>query len=240
MIKQSLANKDCATKKQQHGVRAMWSLACLLALIPLVSVHLAYAVSIAQGTAPACVPYWQGCTSISAAVRNGWANHLFKLSMLPYTSLLFGYWWLCAAWSRQLVPARRRRRYAMLACGTVGAVFLALYIEFLGVEGDTYRWLRRYGINLYFSGTVLAQMLLASLLVGEPRVSNHIQRGWLILCGLLLGLGLASLPLQFVVDDRHRLLNAIEWLYALLMVTAYPLTGYAWRATGFSPRPEVR
>ena len=69
MIKQSLANKDCATKKQQHGVRAMWSLACLLALIPLVSVHLAYAVSIAQGTAPACVPYWQGCTSISAAAR---------------------------------------------------------------------------------------------------------------------------------------------------------------------------
>lgn len=240
MIKQSLANKEPATKKPQHGVRALWGLACLVALIPLISVHLVYAVSIAQGTAPACVPYWQGCTSISAAARHGWANHLFKLSMLPYTSLLFGYWWLCGVWSRLLVPARRWRRYAMLACGTVAAVFLGLYIVFLGVEGDTYRWLRRYGINLYFSGTVLAQMLLASLLVGEPRVSNRIQRGWLILCGLLLGLGLASLPLQFVVDDRRRLLNAIEWLYALLMMAAYPLTGYAWRASGFNLRPELR
>lgn len=44
----------------------------------------------------------------------------------------------------------------------------------------------------------------------------------------LILLGLASLPLQFIVDDRRALLNAIEWWYALLMVVTYALMGWVW------------
>lgn len=229
MIKQSLAHQAGTGHRGWPPAALAWT----AALLPFAAVHLAYLLSIRHGQVEACLPYLEGCTSISRAARHGWANHLFRMIMLPYVPLLLAYWWLAAAWTRALVPQRRGRRVAMLCWGSLGAVFLALYVNFLGVEGQTYQWLRRYGINLYFAGTVLAQMLLASQLVGHTAVPRAIQRAWLVLCGLLLGLGLTSLPLQYLVDDRDRLLNAIEWQYALLMVAAYPLTGIAWSRTGF-------
>lgn len=225
MIKQSVAREDGIS------IRADW-LAWTVALLPFLTVHVCYGLSIAAGSVPACLPYVEGCTSISRAAREGWANAWFRLTMLPYVPLLGAYWLLNAAWLAQLAAGHRRRRFAMLGFGLSGAAFLALYVTFLGLDGDTYQWLRRYGINVYFAGTVIAQMLLASQLVGQARIARWIQRCWLWQCALLLALGLGSLPLQFLVDDRKRLLNIVEWWYALLMVAAYPLTGVAWMKDG--------
>ena len=46
-------------------------------------------------------------------------------------------------------------------------------------------------------------------------------------------LGLASLPLQFIVEDRRAVLNALEWWYALLMVGTYALMGRVWQRQGW-------
>lgn len=204
-------------------------------LWPLLAVHGAYALSLHAGLVPACVPYVEGCTSISRAARQGEAILLFRAMMLPYVALLALFWLLNARWCALLAPARVKARRAMLACGLVGAVFLALYATTLGVDGDFYRWLRRYGINLYFSLTVLAQMFLIAIAGRAEALGPRLRRGFLVLLALLLGLGLASLPLQFLFDGpaRDARMNALEWQYALLMVVAYPLTGLAWRRSGF-------
>jgi hypothetical protein len=76
----------------------LWPFPLLVALVPFVAAHLAYAVSIEAGHVPACVPYLEGCTSISRAARNGLGNHLFRLLMLPSALLLALHWLSVHAW----------------------------------------------------------------------------------------------------------------------------------------------
>lgn len=211
-------------------------LAWAAGLIPLLVINLCYLISASADLAPWCFPYLEGCTSISRAARQEPAIFLFRATMLPWSVLLMLYWWLCAIWLKNRAPAAKRRREAMLVLGLIGALFHILYATFLGVEGETSQWLRRYGINIYFSFTALAQILLMSLLLRDARLPRWLRTGKVLLCAAMLGLGLLSLPLQFIVADRDALLNALEWSYALLMASYFPLTGLAWRRTGFALR----
>lgn len=208
-------------------------------LIPLATIHACYLLAAAQDVVPWCFPYLDGCTSISRAARQEPAIYLFRAVMLPWSALLMLHWWLCSKWLKGWAPGAYRRRHAMLGLGVIGALFHILYATFLGVDGEIYQWLRRYGINVYFSFTVLAQILLMSLLVRDARLPLWLRGGKVGLCVALLGLGLLSLPLQYLVADRGAVLNALEWTYALLMVSYFPLTGLAWRATGFALRPDL-
>jgi hypothetical protein len=204
-----------------------------VALLPAALVCVVFLVSTTQGRVDPCNPFWDGCTSISRVARQPETIYLFRAVMLPYTALLMLFWVLAAAWCRVLNPQRRRSRVSMLAVGVAGAGFLVVYATYLGESTDLARWMRRYGINGFFALTVLAQMLLASQVLADARLPRWLRNTWLGVCALLLGLGLASLPLQYVVDDRDAMLNAVEWQYALLMIVAYPLTAIAWRRTGF-------
>ncbi len=205
------------------------ALAWVTALWPVLIIHLAYLNSASQGHVPWCWPYWDGCTSISAAARSGHSIYLFRATMLPWAGLLALYWWLAVQWCRQRVPDASRRRLAVLCCGWIGTLFYLLYATFLGEDGELPRLLRRYGINLYFALTALAQMWLISIVTRRGVLTPLQRRGFLCLFAALIALGLASLPLQYVVEDRRALLNAIEWCYALLMVGCYALMGRVWQ-----------
>lgn len=211
-------------------------LAWAVGLLPLLVVHLCYLISAQAEWVPWCFPYIEGCSSISRAARHGLANHLFKAVMLPNAALTALFWWLSLQWLRTLGRAQMWTLHAMFTLGTIGALFLVLYAAFLGVEGSTYQWLRRYGVTVYFSFTVLAQMLLAHALWPEPRVSHRTRVSLVLLCAAMLLLGVASLPLQYLAQNRDAAVNAIEWSYALLMTTVFPLAGLAWRETGLRLR----
>lgn len=189
------------------------------------TVHACYTLSIHAGTAPACIPYFEGCTSISRAARYGLANSVFRAVMLPSAALIALFWTIAAAWLRAMPLAQARRIASMRAIGMIGALFLVLYVTFLGVEGDVYRWMRRYGVTVYFSFTVLAQMLLAASL---PR-GDLLRRRLGALCAAMLLLGLLSIPLQHLAEVREAALNAVEWIYALAMSSAFVLVGLRWR-----------
>ena len=196
--------------------------ALLAGLLPIAAVHACYALSVQAGHVPLCFPYIEGCTSISRAARHGLANPLFKVVMLPVAALLMRFWLQAA--TRLHDAARSRRVGAMRWIGMIGALFLVPYVVFLGLDGEFARWMRRYGVTVYFSFTVLAQMLLASLLPqGGLRIAL------IGLCGAMLLLGLSSLPMQHLLADRDAVVNAIEWCYALLMSAGFVCAGIAWR-----------
>jgi hypothetical protein len=207
--------------------------AWLAAILPFVAANVAYLISASADLVPWCFPYLDGCTSVSRAARSGIANPIFRGIMLPFAVVMVLYWWLAAEWLRGFAPQRPRLRRAMLGFGVVAAVFLVLYATFLGVEGEFYQWMRRYGITVHFSSTVLAQFLLTSVLAGDARLPQWLRRSKLALCALMLALGLASIPLQHFALDRVAALNAVEWSYSLLMLAFFPLTGEAWRLTRF-------
>lgn len=204
-------------------------LALCCGLVPLIAVHLCYALAADEGRVPWCIPYIEGCTSISRAARHGLSNTIFKGLMLPTAALIGLFWILAALRLREYAVSRRPRLHAMRALGLIGALFLVLYASFLGIEGEVYQLLRRYGVTVYFSFTVLAQLLLASLLP----VGSTARQSLVGLCGVMLLLGLASVPLQHLGAHRDTAINAIEWCYALLMTSGFVVVAWEWQTAGF-------
>lgn len=221
-------------------------IALVTALLPFLTVQLCYGLAAGAGLVPQCLPYVEGCTSISAAGRYGWSYFLFKAGVMPAAVFLALFWWLCRHWLQTLGEAPGSRAGLALAwVGTIAAVFLLLYAVFLGSRGDTYNLLRRYGVSVYFSFSYLAQLLLLSRLRrlaarGRPAIPPWILRAKTLLAAVLLALGLGSIPVSNLVADKDPIENAIEWNFTLLLVSYYLLTWAAWRATGFHLEARAR
>lgn len=210
-------------------------LAFAIAFAPIVTVHVCYALSVAAGHVPYCNPYWDGCASISAAGRQPPAVFLFKAVMLPHALALAAYWYLACTWLR-IHGSEPLTRWVILTVGVIGALFLMLYVTYLGHSGDFYRLMRRYGITIFFAFTVLAGLLhTRALWQGRrdwPELSGPI-KAQLGLCGVLLLLGLLSIPARnWLGKDRSE--NALEWVFALLMQGLFLIGALIWRRSRFS------
>jgi len=212
-------------------------------LLPIVIVHLCYALSIRGGFTASCIPYIDGCVSISATGRQGWGYFLFKAGMLPAAVLIAAFWLLATRYLRVLGDSGPALR-ALVFLGIASAVFLALYTTFLGHKGDVYHLLRRFGVSLALGLGYLAQLLFAWRLAiahrrGSGAVPIRLLRGLQTLLAVLLLLGLGSIPVSNFVADKDPIENAIEWTFCLLLWSLYLLTGYAWRRTGYRLTPEL-
>lgn len=202
-----------------------WWLPLAVAVVPAVVTHAALALSIAHGHIPACVPYLEGCTSISRAARHGVANSLFQSVMLPMALAHAFNWWLAARALASVLPGSRAVR-ALRPLGLVAAVALATYTVALGTEGDFYRWMRRFGIIFYFGCTYLAQLAFQSALARvEPR-PGLAQQGMRAILLALLAMGLASTAVTHAVPDedfKNAIENILEWHLGALMTAWFLL-----------------
>ncbi len=221
----------------------------LAGIAPFVGITLAYWLGVTNDVLPACIPYLDGCTSISATGRYMPGSLLFRAVMLPQSLLLAVVWYLSAHWLRVIAPSTKAAGAIMLS-GFIGALCLVLYVTFLGTKGPFYEFMRRFGIYLYFLGTATAQLTLAIALLGHAKrcAEKSLKRSavaMLWLCGLPFGLGILNLVLKAVLDDADPAENRIEWISALLMQGYFVVLYLAWRHTGVSvvvstDRPTVR
>jgi hypothetical protein len=209
-------------------------------LAPVIAIHLCYLVAIHHSGLPACNPYVEGCVSISATGRYEPASYLFKAVMLPNAVLLSVYWLLNVAWLRAFDDAmgNSAKRYGLLGVfGIAGALFLILYVTFLGSTVPFYEFRRRFGIYLYFLLSVLAQLMLASRTVhlAKQYGNRSLRRGAvarLALSVLPCVLGILNLTLKLLLDDSDRAENIIEWSFALTMQCFIVLSWFCWRISG--------
>jgi hypothetical protein len=217
------------------------TIALLCFLGPVLTVHVSYAVSAASGIVPACIPYLDGCTSISATGRHGVGYVLFKAGMLPSAVVLLLYWRLCRDWLLESGDVDGPALRSLLWLGIAGALFMALYTVFLGQKGEVYNLLRRFGVTLNLGFTYLAQLLVVWRLRrlrdegGRNTCPAWILQAktWLVTALLLLGLG--SIPVSNFIADKDPVENAIEWAFCLLMSGFYLLTAAAWRRRAQRP-----
>jgi hypothetical protein len=207
--------------------------AFLAGSLPVIAVLAAYLLNIFAGDELEarfiCNPYWDGCVSISRAARSGPGLYLFRLVMIPVAVLLLVCWNDVRNWLLGMDACSIRRSRIIFALGALGAVFLVSYVTALGSEGEWYRWMRRYGVTVYFGGTALAQLLLAWVLWPQRR---DLARGALpgpvsmlmaLVC-LQWALGLASVIKRVFVynpEMMDRIENIIEWAFALPMSLAF-------------------
>jgi len=223
------------------------TIALLCFLGPVVTVHVTFAVSALAGYVATCIPYLEGCTSISATGRHGLGYVLFKLGMLPSALLLIAYWRLCRDWLLSAGDVEGPGLRGLLWLGIAGALFLMLYTVFLGHKGEVYHLLRRFGVSLHLGFTYLAQLLLVWRLRrlrergGPGPCPPGILRAKTALVTVLLLLGLGSIPVSNFIADKDPVENAIEWTFCLLLAGFYLLTALAWRLSWrrSGRRPEV-
>jgi len=205
------------------GRRHSATLFVLAGLLPILVVHGAYAYNLLAGLA-GCNVYVEGCHSVSRAVRSGPGLILFKVAALPIALIT-----LLAWFSLRRPPATRW----ILALGTTGMLAFLVYAFALGTDGQFYRWMRRYGVVLYFAGTGLAQLLLARRLLLQPEqlrsVTGRAARVAFYTSLLLTwGVGVLSAGKRRLSDDPafiDRLQNTLEWYFALGLSSVFLALG---------------
>lgn len=211
-----------SSSKSRSAGLSLAVLVWLVALLPLLTTHLSFAVAASYQLVPWCNPYWDSCTSISATGRELPAAYIFRLGMIPAALLAVMVWWSLWRWLTLLGSSMGK---SMPVLGTIAALSLILYTLALGEAGDSYRMLRRIGVVFAFALTYIAQVLLTRQVLAMARRVPHsdsaFQRfyprmlAWQM---VLLLIGFGSVVLDAVMGSAYdRIEDAIEWWLALLL-----------------------
>ncbi len=199
----------------------------LAGLLPLVGINIAYWIGVDAGILPSCIPYLEGCTSISATGRYPPGDRLFRAVMLPQSVLLAATWIFAAAWLRSLAPDSKAPR-AVMIFGLMGAIALIIYVSYLGTKEPLYEFMRRFGIYVYFLATGVAQLVLTLAL---KRSSWRQAMLWVVIAPWIMGL--VNFAQKALRDDPDMMENVIEWVVSVLMQIWFLLLYVGWRKTGF-------
>jgi len=211
-------------------IRGLPLIACLA---PLIGINLAYWIGAGHDVLPSCIPYFDGCTSISSTGRYPPGDRLFRAVMLPQAAVLAFTWYFAALWLRVLKPDSKAGT-TVLVSGITGALALIVYVSYLASNDPFYEFMRRYGVYFYFVGTALAQLVLSLALDRSP-----VQRAMVWVIVTPFALGIINLVQKAILGSENNNENRIEWIASLLMQAWFVLLWVAWRKTRFNIRVQA-
>ena len=200
----------------------MWTNLRVLALIcfilPISTVIISYIASVQFNLVESCIPFFEGCTSISRAGRNFPVKFFFKPMMFLYAIFLFLYWYKFLEKLKNFEV--KEKKFYFFAFFSV--VFLILYITFLG-EGKIYNFFRRVGIYIYIFLIVISQFLISKKLylirekINKNFIIKFIKINYFLTLLLVLS-GLILLPVLLIkIDGFSQIKNIISWNYFTLI-----------------------
>jgi hypothetical protein len=204
------------------------TLVLLITVLPFLTTNAVYLLSAYEEFVPWCIPYIDGCTTISQAARSGNSIFIYRTPMVAYAVLLIWFWIYAQHWLTLLYGYRTNVAHIILWLGIVGAIFLIVYIDFLGTTGEVNRFMRRYGIMMFFTLTPLAQLLmlnqhykiLPSIPEGATKpvtIKPWVLRYQLIVLLLMLIIGIISIILDITQIKTYESENIVEWNFSLLL-----------------------
>lgn len=217
------------------------TIALLTWLLPAIAVHLAYLISAVTGQVPWCIPYLEGCTSISRASRQEPAVFVFRALILPAAVFMMLYWRMVREWLAALGDGESRVTRALPYLGFAACMFLILYATFLGSQGEAYQLLRRYGIALHFGLSGVTQLLMLERIyrlriagVVFPDHSPQFLLAWGM--GMCI-VAIANVPIShFGSDDLE---DVVEWMFVLFMYAFFCATWVTWHKLGLQTRFSI-
>ena len=211
------------------------------ALLLIVAINACYLISAYQGQVEWCVPYWDGCTTISRAGRQSPAVFLYRGLMIPAAVFMALYWLLFREWLSLAEDRVHELNTAMAVVGVSAAICLVLFSSILGHPHPLLKLPRRILAGGFFVGTFLAQLMLLARLW-------TLRRGWramrlsrivgfkmiVVLIQVLLVIMLILLRTR--ISASGWLANAVEWNWVLLTSAFLTASFLAWRKTRFKGR----
>ncbi len=211
------------------------TLAILALILPLLASNGAYLLSAYEGSVPWCMPYIDGCTTISQAGRSGNTIFYYRALVFPYSVLLILFWVYSKEWLELLHGHTIKAAQTILWLGVIGSIALLIYIDFLGTTGEINRLMRRIGAMLYFTLIPLAQSLLLyqhyKILREKPDVSINptVLQYQLILIILMLMIGVASAGSVVTGNNTSEIENIVEWNFSLLVNLYFAGMIFIWK-----------
>jgi hypothetical protein len=199
------------------------TLAILVVMLPLLASNGAFLLSAYEGLIPWCMPYIDGCTTISQAGRSGNTIFYYRALVFPYGVLLILFWVYSKEWLELLHGHTIKAAQTILWLGVIGSIALLIYIDFLGTTGEINRLMRSTGAMLYFTLIPLAQSLLLyqhyKILRNKPEVSisPKVLQYQLIILLLMLLIGVISIVLVVTDNITYEIENIVEWNFSLLV-----------------------
>ena len=199
------------------------TLALVITILPLLASNGVYLLSAYEGFIPWCIPYIDGCTTISRAARSGNSIFIYRATMIAYGLLLIWFWIYAQQWLNMLYGHTTKVARVILWLGIVAAIFLIIYIDFLGTTGEVNRFMRRYGIMVFFIFTPLAQLLMLrqhyniSSSKPEGAIKPGVLHYQLFILLLMLIIGIISITLDVTQNKTYETENIVEWNFSLLL-----------------------
>lgn len=145
------------------------------------------------------------------------------------------FWIYAYHWLNQLYGYITKNARIILWLGIVGAIFLIVYVDYLGTEGEINRFMRRYGIMIFFTFTPLAQLLLLGqhykILPAMQEKTLHpraLQYQTIVLL-LMLVIGIISIILNLSQRKTYETENIVEWNFSFLLYMYYVGMIFIWK-----------
>ncbi len=189
-----------------------------------------------------CRVFIDGCISISASGRQEPAVFVFRATIIPVGVLLMLVWWLNAQWLKLMGHTSRVQQVAIQVLGTASPILLICYIALIGSAGEIDHAIRQTVITTYFPATLVAKIILASLLLSRcpAELPRWLPRAMLAIAVIVLGMAVASVIFDALMDDPSVAHNLMQWHGTTAFSAWYLLLARAWQLTRFSGRVDLR
>jgi hypothetical protein len=199
------------------------TLAILITVLPLLASNGAFLLSAYDGLISWCMPYIDGCTTISNAGRSGDTIFYYRALVFPYSVLLLLFWVYSKKWLDLLHGHSTQGAQSILWLGVLGSIGLLVYIDFLGTTGEVYSLMRRIGAAMYFVLIPLAQSMLLfqhyKVLHKSPDslINPKVLQYQLVIVLLMLTIAVASVFFVVTGKNTSAIENIVEWNFSLLV-----------------------
>jgi hypothetical protein len=198
-------------------------LAIIITVLPLITTNAVYLLSAYEGNVPWCMPYFDGCTTISQAARSGNSIYIYRATMIAYSVFLIWFWVYTRQWLMHVLGDTTKLSSTIMWLGIIGALSLMVYIDYLGTTGEVNRFMRRYGIMVFFTFTPLAQVLLLKLHYKSLSIATSVKlkrpvlqfQKYVLLVMCIIGI--TSIILDVAQLKTYQSENIVEWTFAFLL-----------------------